>query len=294
MTDQHRYRITRGGFDVVSVFGSLGASAVPGPVITSVLALHGYSESAARNQVVRLVSRGLLHRSQVGRIAVYRLAEALRPSYGRLAGRVEHTEFFGAFAAAVLSIPEARRSDRDRVLDLARRSGYRPLRPGVLIALTEAVAGFRAEVGADIGVEGRAWLEFCSLVPEDMDQARRWADRAFGIAALRSMIGDAEARVAAALGGSELGLVDYFDLYYAVSGELMSAPVLPADLAPGLDIHTRLGRCMGMLNEYYWAAFGPAVLSRVQALPNADLIEWDPQAPPAGRRSPRPSVRRSP
>ena len=63
VTDRPRYRITRGGFDVVSVFGSLGAEAVPGPVVTAVLELHGYTESAARNQITRLVQLGMLERS---------------------------------------------------------------------------------------------------------------------------------------------------------------------------------------------------------------------------------------
>ena len=39
MADLPRYRLTRGAFDIISAFGSLRASAVPGPVITSVLGL---------------------------------------------------------------------------------------------------------------------------------------------------------------------------------------------------------------------------------------------------------------
>lgn len=289
MTDRPRYRITRGGFDVVSVFGSLGAEAVPGPVVTAVLGLHGYTESAARNQIARLVQRGMLERSQQGRIAIYRLAPALRPSFTRLAGRAAPPAFDGSFAAVILAIPESRRPVRDRVLYTARFSGYRQLRPGVLIAVVEAAEALRAEISADIGAEGRAWLDFCTLTPESPEQARRWADRAFEIAALRRTIDESEARVAAALrdpGG--LSLLHYFDLYYAVSGQLMSAPVLPSELAPDLDVHTRLGACMSMLNGYYWSALAPEVLSRVRALPSADLIEWeavgepDP-AQPSGR-----------
>lgn len=190
------------------------------------------------------------------------------------------------FPVVILSIPESRRSVRDRVLYNARFSGYRQLRPGVLIAITEAAEALRAEISADIGAEGRAWLDFCTLTPESPEQARRWAGRAFEIAALRRTIDESEARVAAALddpGG--LPFPRYFDLYYAVSGQLMSAPVLPPELAPDLDVHARLGTCMGMLNSYCWSVLAPEVLARVREMPSAELIEWEPREP-AGQHPP--------
>ena len=61
--------------------------------------------------------------------------------------------------------------------------------------------------------------------------------------------------------------------------------MLPPELAPDLDVHARLGTCMGMLNGCYWSVLAPEVLARVREMPSAELIEWEPREP-AGQHPP--------
>ncbi len=129
-----RYRLTRIAFDVVSVFGCLRAGAVPGPIIVRVLADHGYSASSVRNQLTRMVQRGLISSERRGRVTQYRLSERILSQFRDISGERTPPSYDGRFHAAIYTIPESSRQLRDRVQYVARMLGYRQLRPGVLIA----------------------------------------------------------------------------------------------------------------------------------------------------------------
>lgn len=92
-----RYCVTRAGFDVVSVFGSLSAAAVPGTVITAVLTERGWSASNVRSQITRLHDREILQAERRGRHTVYRLAPAFVRRFNTIRGCSEPPPFDGHF-----------------------------------------------------------------------------------------------------------------------------------------------------------------------------------------------------
>ena len=132
-----RYRMTRIAFDVISAFGCLQASGLPGPVIVNVLGEHGYSTSSVHNQLVRMVQRGIISSERFGRVSVYRLSEHVLSDFGDIAGDHVFPDYEGRFHTIVYSVPEAERGLRDRLQYIARSLGYRQLRPGILIGFAD-------------------------------------------------------------------------------------------------------------------------------------------------------------
>ena len=132
-----RYRMTRIAFDVISAFGCLQASGLPGPVIVNVLGEHGYSTSSVHNQLVRMVQRGIISSERFGRVSVYRLSEHVLSDFGDIAGDHVFPDYEGRFHTIVYSVPEAERGLRDRLQYIARSLGYRQLRPGILISFAD-------------------------------------------------------------------------------------------------------------------------------------------------------------
>jgi len=116
VADLPRYRLTRGAFDIISAFGSLRASAVPGPVITAVLGLQVYQPSAVRNQITRLVQRGLLQRTKAGATSVYALDEAIQHRFDMLSADAAAPPYAGQFEGLLFAVPESMRSLRDRIV----------------------------------------------------------------------------------------------------------------------------------------------------------------------------------
>ncbi|NNV09810.1 PaaX family transcriptional regulator, partial [Geobacillus sp. MMMUD3] len=100
-----RYRLTRITFDVISVFGCLRASAVPGPIIVRILADHGYSASSVHNQLTRMVQRELVSAERRGRVILYRLRERILSQFHDIGGERTAPEFDGHFHAAIYTIP---------------------------------------------------------------------------------------------------------------------------------------------------------------------------------------------
>ncbi len=223
-----RYRMTRAAFDVVSVFGCLGATAVPGPAFAAVLAHRGYSALSVRNELVRLVARGLLDRTAAGRVSVFRRSPALDDGFVRYSGAQEDTGYDGSFRALLVTIPESRRGDRDRVLHVAQHCGYRPLRAGVLIAVRHRPGDLRRRL--ERLVEDETGIEHCRLEPESDAQARDWARRAFASAAETAEVADLERQGRAARAASRLDHGTYFDLFHAVAMAVERTEVLPARL----------------------------------------------------------------
>ena len=138
------YRMTRIAFDVISAFGCLQASGLPGPVIVSVLGEHGYSSSSVHNQLVRMVQRGIISSERFGRVSVYHLSEHILSDFGDIAGDHVFPDYEGRFHTVLYSVPESSGGLRDRLQCIARSLGYRQLRPGILIG----VAGRSAQLSA--------------------------------------------------------------------------------------------------------------------------------------------------
>lgn len=275
MADQPRYRITRASFDLVSVYGCLGATGVPGPVFAAVLAERGYSPSTVRNQVTRLVHRGVLLRFTQGRTSVYRLGPVAREQFGRLRDHGRESEFTGSFWAALHHIPESERGLRDRIAYLATHQGYRQLRPGVLIAVHDAEDELRTALVDHGGPALAERVDLCRLTPSDLGQARRWAATAWETAALRETVAAEETAVNLLESDESASESAFFDRFHTVSMMGMRTPELPEGLVPGLRAHTRLWSLHGRLLSLYRARYVQRVFERALAVPAVSLIEYD-------------------
>jgi phenylacetic acid degradation operon negative regulatory protein len=269
-----RYRMTRASFDVISVFGCIGAVALPGPAFAAVLARRGYSAVSVRNQLVRMVDRGLLRREKAGRVSIYHRAPALGGEFDLYSGAAEPDGFDGSFPALLVTIPEYRRGDRDRVLHVARHCGYRTLRPGVLISVRGRAEELRERLQHAVG--DRDGIDHCRIAPESDAQARDWARHAFTTSEDRGAVGRLEERY------RELGQdpapthARYFDLFYDAAMLIEDTEVLPEMLrGQDGDVGLRARRLMGTLVEFWATAFAGEQVSEVLSLPGGSLVQWD-------------------
>lgn len=278
-----RYRLTRIAFDVISAFGCLRAQGLPGPVIVSILAEHGYSSSSVHNQLVRMVRRKILSSERIGRVSVYRLRKRIISGFMDIAGEREAPTFEGRFHATLYSIPESSRMLRDRFQYVARMLGYRQLRPGLLLAFSDRSPELSGQLPA---VVDPGWCEFARIAPEDIEAARRMTSRAFDLeaAALELPLLDA-ALATLSLDGNQPGgglpdmlLVKLFDIYFQVARAVMTHPILPPELVgpeqPALRFRALMDRC----NLEYYLRFDQQLLECAGASSSFDLIEWLPSS----------------
>ncbi|MGZ1491960.1 PaaX family transcriptional regulator [Brevibacterium sediminis] len=277
-----RYRMTRIAFDVVSVFGCLQASGLPGPVIVSVLREHGYSSSSVHNQLVRMVQRGIISSERIGRVSIYRLSEQILSDFGDIAGDHVFPDYAGRFHTIVYSVPEAERGLRDRLQYIARSLGYRQLRPGILIGFADQSRLLSKRL-PHIPVPG--WSEAGVLTPESLAAARRMTTRAFELDAALAQLPPLEERMnALSSGGSApgtgcagLSLGSFFDLYYDVAREVMTHPLLPETLVDGTQPALRFRALMRQCNLEYYLRFDQLIRECAGASSSFELIEWLPE-----------------
>lgn len=277
-----RYRMTRITFDVVSAFGCLQARGLPGPVIVGILAEHGYSTSSVHNQLVRMVDRGLLHSSRVGRVSVYRLSDHILAGFHDIAGQQEAPDFHGWFHTVLYSIPESARTFRDRFRYVAAQLGYRQLRPGILIGLSN-----RADELEHLLPEfdDPSWMEFGRLTPTDLSAAKRMTSLAFGLDEARARLPELEARMdelsqggqRPGTGCPELGLAAFFDLYFEIARTVMSQPLLPPTLTDGTQPGRRCRELMSRCNLEYYLRFDQQIREVAGSRSSFDVIQWLPE-----------------
>lgn len=278
-----RYRLTRIAFDVISAFGCLRARGLPGPVVVSILAEHGYSSSSVHNQLVRMVHRKMLSSERTGRVSVYRLSERILAGFMDISGEREAPSFDGQFHATLYSIPESARMLRDRFQYVARMLGYRQLRPGLLLGFADCSHELSAQLPA---VVEPGWCEFATIEPEDIDAAKRMTSRAFDLETAALQLPSLDAELAAlSLDGSQPGngypdisLAKFFDIYFEVARAVMTHPILPPSLVgpeqPALRFRTLMDRC----NLEYYLRFDQQLLECAGASSSFDLIEWLPSS----------------
>ena len=283
-----RYRLTRSSFDLIGVFGSLQARVVPGPVLVRVLAEHGYSASSVHNQLVRLVDRGMLTARRRGRVTLYGLGDPVVENFFDIRGERADRGYGGRFHSIVYAIPERSRRLRDRFQYIAGMLGYRQLRPGVLIGIldrSEELAGM-IDLSDDDG-----WYECGHFAPDSLVAAQRIAESAFGLADALRTAGKLEARVDALdAGGSrpgsgrpELGLSEFFDLYFVVARAVMEHPLLPRDLVGGSQPAERFRTLMDRCNREYSLRFDERIRQSAAESSSFELVEFlpDPALPTA-------------
>lgn len=273
MVDRGRYRVTRAAFDVISVFGALEATALPGPVLVAVLAEYGYSTSSVRNQLTRMVSRGVLQVEHQGRIGVYRRADMLDEQFNTFAGRGRAPKWDGHFDAILYNIPETDRGARDRLLYTAERNQYHLLRPGVLIGHHNRFDDVAHVVGR---LSDPSWYLPATLRPDTHDDARRMADVAFELPRARERVEICRAAVDRVLArGGRLTIAEFFDAFHRVAQELAVAPHPPAELLAGRPPAAALGELLGVLRHVYGERLATGVRQIAMEQSCAGLIEWE-------------------
>ena len=277
-----RYRMTRIAFDVISAFGCLQASGLPGPVIVNVLGEHGYSTSSVHNQLVRMVQRGIISSERFGRVSVYRLSEHVLSDFGDIAGDHVFPDYVGRLHTIVYSVPEAERGLRDRLQYIARSLGYRQLRPGILIGFADRSSQLMARLPE---MPGPSWSEAGELSPDSIAAARRMTTRAFELDAALDQLPPLEQRMSAlSSGGSapgtgcpELSLGAFFDLYFDVARAVMTHPLLPEILVDGNQPALRFRALMQKCNLEYYLRYDQQIRECAAASSSFDLIEWLPE-----------------
>lgn len=105
---------------------------LPGPVLTPILTGLGLSPAGARTYLSRMVRAGDLSSRRVGRCSVYSMVGDYLAEFRHL-GSPRDFHWEGAFYTVIFDIGEDRRAERDALLRAAHASGFRQLRPGVLV-----------------------------------------------------------------------------------------------------------------------------------------------------------------
>ncbi len=117
-------------------FGSLCGLArreeLPGPVLTPILTGLGLSPAGARTYLSRMVRAGDLSSRRAGRCSVYSMVGDYLAEFRHL-GSPRDFQWEGAFHTVIFDIGEDRRAEKDAFLRAAHASGFRQLRPGVLV-----------------------------------------------------------------------------------------------------------------------------------------------------------------
>lgn len=252
MTAQ-RARFPAKGFDIGFVFGALGASALPGPVLIGMLGALGTQESAARNALTVMCTRGMVVAERHGRYGVYCLASGSLARYRQIEGTAPEPSWTGRFHALVYDVPERHRAYRDRLRYVADAAGYGLLRPGVLISPEDRLDRLTRVLG-----EHPAGCSFYPVGMEtsDLTQARRMTRDAWDPEALAAQYRDARERLAhvdAATPASwRDGLSRWYDLYTRLLTFQMADPGLACELLPAPWPRTDLTEAMTQLNRH-WA-----------------------------------------
>ncbi|GAA0947375.1 PaaX family transcriptional regulator C-terminal domain-containing protein [Pseudonocardia zijingensis] len=136
---------------------------IPSAVFVRLLGGLGVAEAAARATLSRMVRRGLLERTQVGRVAHYgltpRAEEVVRRARRRVAAAAPFEHPDGEWTLLCYSMPESRRDLRHRVRATLTWAGFGGLRDGVWIAPgTVDVAAVLADAGLDEVAELAEWF----------------------------------------------------------------------------------------------------------------------------------------
>jgi DNA-binding transcriptional regulator PaaX len=133
---------------------------LPSAVFLGLLDRLGVAEAAGRATLARMTRKGLLERTQVGRVAYYRLSPdgevLVRKAGERVSAAAPFQHADGEWTILSYSVPESRRDLRHRVRATLTWAGFGGLRDGVWIAPGKVdVAAVLADAGlaevADLG-----------------------------------------------------------------------------------------------------------------------------------------------
>ena len=264
--------MTRPAADVISTFGCLDALELPGSAIVTLLTRRGYTASNARNQIARLVQRGLLRSRREGRYTVYTLAPQLEHRFMRARGFTIPPPFSGSFSLLLYEVPERHRGFKDRLGYVAQLNGYGKLRSGVLIAPVDQSAAVFKTVGAP---PADAWLQLSILVPPDLATARQLVARAYPVSELDAELTAVEQRLQQHLRNDQhrdtAAVRRHFALHFDAMELLFRIPNLPSDLTPN-KLSARGNEVLQRLSQHYFEELRSDEMAAVAQLEATHLI----------------------
>ena len=270
----NRYRITRPGFDVVSVFGSLWARALPIPVIVALLGERGYSESSVRNQIGRMVSRGALQAERLRKFAVVSLAPHVEANFLQVSPAAVAPVYDGSLSLLLYEIPEVSRTCRDKLLYIAEHHGYGKLRSGALLGVVDR----SHEVLPFVELPQDAWATATTLRPVSQRQVRELVERAYRVSEKVQDIEGVSTQVAqlerSYRSSSGLSPSKYYDVFFTASMLGFRLPSLPDEVTVGPNLAVAQAKLMKTLLELHSAALRESEKAVANAVPSAHLIEY--------------------
>ena len=260
-----RYRWTPASVDVPFLLGAIGAHALTGPALVTLLGGLGRGESAARNLLTRMRDLKVLDVETQGRTNVYRLAGSSMSRYREVEGTSAPPVWTGSFAALVHQVPESQRTLRDRLLHQAHNAGYGQLRAGVLIAPSDRWDRLRMD---ESEFSGEAWIHRTTITPRSLDQAVAMSRTAWNLPELERAYARALARCAdvpAAVEPSWALLVFWRELYDVFFAAQLQDPHLPAPLLPADWPADRFTAAQAEVNARIGNALQPWLRERADA-----------------------------
>lgn len=270
----NRYRITRPGFDVVSVFGSLWARALPIPVIVAMLGERGYSESSVRNQIGRMISRGAMRAEKVGKFSVVSLATHVEANFLQVSPAAVAPVYDGTLSLLLYEIPEVSRTFRDKLIYIAEHHGYGKLRSGALLGVVDR----SHEVLPFVELPHDAWATATTLRPVSQCQAQELVERAYGVSEKMQVIDSVSTQVAelerSYRSSSGVSSSKYYDVFFTASMLGFRLPSLPDEVTTGPNLAVVQAKLMKALSELHRVALRDAETAVASMVPSAELIEY--------------------
>lgn len=270
----NRYRITRLGFDVVSVFGRLWACTLPIPVIVALLGERGYSESSVRNQIGRMVTRGAMRAEKIGKFSVVSLAPHVEANFLQVSPAAVAPAYDGTLSLLLYEIPEVSRTCRDRLLYIAEHHGYGKLRSGALLGVVDR----SHEVLPFVELPHDAWATATTLRPVSLRQAQELVERSYGVSEKVHAIESVSVQVAElerSYTSSRVLLPSkYYDVFFAASMLGFRLPSLPDDLTMGPNLADVQAKLMKALLDLHAVALRESENAVASKVPSADLIGY--------------------
>ncbi len=241
------------------LFGMANRDSLRGPVIIGLLADLDIPEAASRSAIARMRAAGSLQGTRRGRVTDYSLAGPAAHGFRHsrdLAQRRSTPTWPGEFAGILHSIPESHRRHRDRLRTAATLVGYVPLRPGLMIGLSDQWSQLTpvvAELPADASVAPVA----LRMRPED---ARTAAAQAWRLADLDRRLLALADRARTALDqppppDDRAAMRALVDLTLPIYHALVTVPDLPPELLPDTWSQPALIDLLGQVHQ----SFGTAV-----------------------------------
>lgn len=269
-----RGRVPSAG-NVPFIFGVCAASALPGPILTSLLLDLGMSQPAARTLLSRLKNLGSLSVSHIGRVGIYRLAGRMASSFHRIRRGPERHVWDGQYRTIIFDIGESERALKDKLRYATNGLGFGQLRSGVLISPYDKAQQLDHLLHNEVlnGFIAYGTLKF------DTATAKKVAMRAWDLAHIAAAL-DVAVRETQAKLYTQLPPASDREAFQMMHQNAMSSltvrltdPGLPKELLPDGWAAVTLDEALAAFNKSLAAQVGAHISAVIDASPHSDLVE---------------------